>query len=103
MSVKFEVKFESLLESLVDHTVIDDIKAKTFHNEHRKKYILPFSRTNFDLILSFDIECFQIVILFLVLAQYGSSSLKNRINLQRIILTTSRLTAGTSNTYLLHT
>ena len=44
MSVKFEVKFESLLESLVDHTVIDDIKAKTFHNEHRKKYILPFSR-----------------------------------------------------------
>ena len=44
MSVKFEVKFESLLENLVDHTVIDDIKAKTFHNEHRKKYILPFSR-----------------------------------------------------------
>ena len=44
MSVKFELKFESLLESLVDHTVIDDIKAKTFHNEHRKKYVLPFSR-----------------------------------------------------------
>ena len=37
MSVKFEVKFESLLESLVDYTVIDDIKAKTFHNKHRKK------------------------------------------------------------------
>ena len=24
MSVKFEVKFKSLLDSLVDHTVIDD-------------------------------------------------------------------------------
>ena len=92
MSVKSEVKFESLSESLVDYTVIDGIKAKTFHNEHRKKYVLPFSRRdnhrdNFDLILSFDIECFQIIILFLVLAQYRSSSLKNRINLQRIILT----------------
>ena len=91
MSVKFEVKFKSLLDSLVDHTVIDDIKAKTFHN--RKKCLLPFSRrdnyteTNFDLILSFEMECFQIIILFLVLAQYRSSSLKNRINLQRIILT----------------
>ena len=92
MSVKFEVKFESLLESLVDYTVIDGIKAKTFHNKHRKKYVLPFSRRdnyrdNFDLILSFDVECFQSIILFLVLAQYRSSSLKNRINLQRIILT----------------
>ena len=44
MSVKFEVKFESLLESLVDYTVNDDIKAKTFHNKHRKKYVLPFCR-----------------------------------------------------------
>ena len=43
--------------------------------------------TNFDLILSFDDECFQIIILFLVSAQYISSSLKNRINIQRIILT----------------
>ena len=42
---------------------------------------------NFDLKLSFDDECFQIVILFLVSAQYIPSSLKNRINLQRIILT----------------
>ena len=93
MSVKFEVKFKSLSESLVDYTLVDDIKAKTFHNKHRKKCVLPFSRrdnyteTNFDLILSFDIECSQIIILFLVLAQYRSSSLKNRINLQRIILT----------------
>ena len=44
MSVKFEVKFKSLLESLVDYTSIDDIKAKTFHNKHRKKCVLPFSR-----------------------------------------------------------
>ena len=42
--------------------------------------------TNFDFTLSDD-ECFQIIILFLVLAQYVSTSLKNRINLQRIILT----------------
>ena len=45
------------------------------------------TETNFELILSFDDECFQIIILFLVSAQYISSSLKNRINLQRIILT----------------
>ena len=45
------------------------------------------TETNFDLILSFDDECVQIVILFLVSAQYISSSLKTRINLQRIILT----------------
>ena len=45
------------------------------------------TETNFDLILSFDIECFQIIILFLVLAQYIFSSLEDRINLQRIILT----------------
>ena len=45
------------------------------------------TKTNFDLILSFDDVCFQIIILFLVSAQYISSSLKNRINLQRIILT----------------
>ena len=44
MSVKFEVKLKSLLDSLVDHTVIDDIKAKTFHNKHRKKCVLPLSR-----------------------------------------------------------
>ena len=34
------------------------------------------TETNFDLILSFDDECFQIIILFLVSAQYISSSLK---------------------------
>ena len=45
------------------------------------------TETNIDLILLFDLECFQIIILFLVSAQYISSSLKNRINLQRIILT----------------
>ena len=45
------------------------------------------TETNFDLILSFDDECFQIIILFLVSARYVSSSLKNRINLQKIILT----------------
>ena len=44
------------------------------------------TETNFDLILSSDDECFQIIILFLVSAQYISSS-KNRINLQRMILT----------------
>ena len=44
------------------------------------------ARTNFDLILSFDDACFQIIILFLVLAQYIFSSLKNIINLHRIIL-----------------
>ena len=59
-----------------------------------KKYVLPFSlrnikttETNFDSILSFDDECFQIIILFLVSDQYMSSSLKNKINLQRIIMT----------------
>ena len=36
------------------------------------------TETNFDLILSFDIECFQIIILFLVLAQHRSSSLKKQ-------------------------
>ena len=45
------------------------------------------TETNFDLILSTDDECFQIVSLFLVSAWYISSSLKNRTNLQRIILT----------------
>ena len=34
MSVKFEVNFESLCESLLDYTVVDDIKAKTFYNKH---------------------------------------------------------------------
>ena len=43
--------------------------------------------TDFDLVLSADDECFQIIILFLVSAQYISSSFKNRINLQKIILT----------------
>ena len=33
-SVKFEVNFESLLERLVDYTVIDDRKAIMFHNKH---------------------------------------------------------------------
>ena len=42
--------------------------------------------TNFDLILSSDDECFLIIILFLVSAQYISSSLKHRSNSQRIIL-----------------
>ena len=92
MSVKFEVKFKSLLDSLVDHTVIDDIKAKTFQINTVRNVYYHFlggitTETYFDLILSFDIECFHIIILFLVLAQYRSSSLKNRINLQRIILT----------------
>ena len=32
MSAKFEVKFESLFEHLVDYTVINDIKAITFYN-----------------------------------------------------------------------
>ena len=61
------------------------------------------TETNFDLILIFDDECIQIIILFLVSTQYISSSLKNRINLKRIIRLASRLTAGTSNTYLLNT
>ena len=92
MSVKFEVKFESLLESLVDCTVIDGIKAKPFIINTVRNMYYHFlggitTETNFDLILSFNIDCFQIIILFLVLAQYRSSSLKNRINLQRIILT----------------
>ena len=45
------------------------------------------TETNFDLILSSDDECFQIIMLFLVSAQYISSSLKNAINLQKIVLT----------------
>ena len=45
------------------------------------------TETNFELILSFDDECFQIIILFLVSAQYIPISHKNRINLQRIVLT----------------
>ena len=45
------------------------------------------TETNVDLILSFDDACFQIIILFLVSAQYVSSALKNTINLQRIIMT----------------
>ena len=44
MSVKFEVNFESLFERLVDYTIIDDIKAITFHSKHFKEYVLPFSR-----------------------------------------------------------
>ena len=101
MSVKFEVKFKSLLESLVDYTLIDDIKAKTFHNKHRKKCVYYHflggitTEANFDLILSFDIECSQIIILFLVLLSIDPVHSKT-INLQR-------LTEGTSNTYLLHT
>ena len=61
------------------------------------------TETNFGLILSFDDASFQIIILFLVLANYISSSLKNGIDLQRMILTHSRLRTGTSNKYLLHT
>ena len=45
------------------------------------------TETNFDLILSSDDECFQIIILFLISAQYISSALKNRINFKLIILT----------------
>ena len=45
------------------------------------------TETNFDLILSSNDECFQSIILFLVSTQCISSLLKNRINLQRIILT----------------
>ena len=58
MSVKFDVKFKSLLESLVDYTLVDDIKAKTFHNKHRKKCVYYHflggitTEANFDLILS---------------------------------------------------
>ena len=37
MSVKFEVNFESLFESLVDHTVIDDIKAIAFYNTFSRR------------------------------------------------------------------
>ena len=64
---------------------------------------LIITDTNFDLILSFDDECFQIIVLFLVSAQYISSSLKHRINLRELFWLTYRLTAWTSNTYLLHT
>ena len=102
MSGKFEVNFESLFERLVDYTVIDDIKEITFFNKTpRNMYYHSLGGitkgANFDWILSFDYECFQIIILFLVSVQYISSSFKNKINLQ------SRLTAGTSYTYLLHT
>ena len=37
MSAKFEVNFESLFEHLVDYTVIDDIKAITFHNTFSRR------------------------------------------------------------------
>ena len=78
------MNFESLFERLVDYTVIDDVKSITFI----KRFLGGITtETNFDLMLSFDDECFQIIILFLISAQYISSSLKNRINLQRIILT----------------
>ena len=82
MSVKFEVNFESLFERLVDHTVIDDIKAITFYNTFSRRDNL--TETNFDLILSLDDESFQIIILFLVSAHYISSSLKNRINYREL-------------------
>ena len=45
------------------------------------------TETNFDLILLSDDECFHIIILFLVSTQYISSAFKNKINVQRIILT----------------
>ena len=45
---------------------------------------LIITDTNFDLILSFDDECFQIIVLFLVSARYISSSLKHRINLREL-------------------
>ena len=46
MSVKFEVNFESLFERLVDYTVIDDIKAITFHNYtlHEIVLVLPYKQ-----------------------------------------------------------
>ena len=37
MSVKFEVKFESLFERLVDCTVIDDINSITFYNTFSRR------------------------------------------------------------------
>ena len=43
MSVKFEEKFESLFERLVDYTVIDDIKAITFNKKHQEICIAIFS------------------------------------------------------------
>ena len=85
MSVKFEVNFKSLFERLVDYTVIDDTNARTFYNTFSRRRIT--TETNFDLILSFGDECFQIIISFLVSAHYIFSSLKNIINSQRIILT----------------
>ena len=62
MSVKLEVKFKSLLESLVNYTSIDDIKAKRFIINTIRNVYYHFlggitTETNFDLILSFDIEC----------------------------------------------
>ena len=86
MSEKFEANLESLFERLLDYTAIDDIKAITFYNTFSRKDNDSPGETNFDLILSFVHECFQIVILFLV-STHIPSSLKNRINLQRIILT----------------
>ena len=44
------------------------------------------TETNFDVMLSSDDACFQIIILFLVSAQHISSSLENRITLKRFIL-----------------
>ena len=70
MSVKFEVNFESLIERFVDYTVMDDIKAITFiiiialRNMYYHFLGGITTETNFDLILSFDGACFQIIILF---------------------------------------
>ena len=70
MSVNFDVNFQSLFERLVDYTVIDDVNAVTFYNTFSRK---DNYRDNFNLILSFDDKCFQIIILFLISAQYLSS------------------------------
>ena len=89
MSVKFEVNVESLFERLFDYIVqCDDMKAMTFYNKHQKIRITLFSETetNFDLISSSpDDECFQIIILFLVSAQY-IYPVHSKTELQNIIL-----------------
>ena len=62
------------------------------------------TQTNFDLILSFDDECFQIIILFLVSAQYVYPVYaKTELIYRELSWLTTGLTAETSNTYLLHT
>ena len=77
MSVKFYVNLS--VWSTTQYG--DGIKTMTFYNKHQEIRITIFSaETKFDLILSSpDDECFQIITLFLVSAQYISNSLKKRI------------------------